>query len=40
VVVKGEKRPESSGSGIYITSATIFKTAPKKNEAYKFSFER
>jgi hypothetical protein len=39
LVVKGEKRPESTGSRVYITSATIFKTAPKKNEAFKFSFE-
>jgi hypothetical protein len=40
LVVKGEKRPESAGSRVYITSATIFKTAPKKNEAFKFSFEK
>ena len=39
LVVKGEKRPESTGTRVYITSATIFKTAPKKNEYYKFSFE-
>ena len=39
LVVKGEKRPESEGTRVYITSATIFKTAPKKNEAFKFSFE-
>jgi len=39
LVVKGEKRPESAGTRVYITSATIFKTAPKKNETYKFSFE-
>ena len=39
LVVKGEKRPESNGSRVYITSATIFKTAPKKNESFKFSFE-
>lgn len=39
LVVKGEKRPESSGSRVYITSATIFKTDSKKNEAFKFSFE-
>jgi hypothetical protein len=36
LVVKGEKRPESAGTRVYITSATIFKTAPKKNETYKF----
>jgi hypothetical protein len=40
LVVKGEKRPEANGSRVYITSATIFKTAPKKNEAFKFSFEK
>jgi len=40
LVVKGEKRPESAGNRVYITSATIFKTAPKKNESYKFSFEK
>jgi len=40
IVVKGEKRPESLGPRVYITSATIFKTAPKKDESYKFSFEK
>ena len=40
IVVKGEKRPESEGAKVYITSATIFKTAAKKNEAFKFSFEK
>jgi hypothetical protein len=40
VVVKGEKRPESSGTRVYIVSATIFKTESKKNESYKFSFEK
>jgi hypothetical protein len=40
IVVKGEKRPESAGTRVYITSATIFKTAPKKNEFYKYSFEK
>jgi hypothetical protein len=39
IVVKGEKRPESAGTRVYITSATIFTTAPKKNESWKFSFE-
>lgn len=39
LVVKGNKRPESEGTRVYITSAIIFKTAPKKNETYKFSFE-
>jgi len=39
LVVKGEKRPEATGTRVYITSATIFNTAPKKNESFKFSFE-
>lgn len=40
IVVKGEKRRESAGTRVYITSATIFKTAPKKNDSFKFSFEK
>jgi hypothetical protein len=39
LVVKGEKRPESAGTRVYITSATVFTTAPKKNESFRFSFE-
>jgi hypothetical protein len=38
VVMKGEKRPESAGTNLYVTEALIFKTAPKKNEGFKFSF--
>ena len=40
LVVKGEKRPESSGTGVYISAALVFKTAAKSNEDYKFSFQR
>ena len=40
LVVKGEKRPESAGTRVYINSAIIFKTEKKKNESYKFSFEK
>jgi hypothetical protein len=40
VVLKGEKRPESEGTRVYITSATIFKTAAKKSDSWKFSFEK
>jgi ADP-ribosylglycohydrolase len=40
LIVKGEKRPESAGTRVYVVSATIFKTAPKKNESFKFSFEK
>jgi ADP-ribosylglycohydrolase len=39
LVVNGEKRPESSGTRVYVTSATIFRTEAKKNENFKFSFE-
>jgi ADP-ribosylglycohydrolase len=39
LTVKGEKRPESEGTRVYITGATIFKTAPKKSDNFKFSFE-
>ena len=40
LVVKGEKRPESSGTRVYITSAVIFKTGSKKSDSYKYSFEK
>lgn len=39
LVVKGEKKPESLGTNIYITQAVIYRTAPKKSYSYKFSFE-
>jgi len=39
VIVRGEKRPESEGTKVYITGAAIFRTAQKKNESFKFSFE-
>jgi hypothetical protein len=39
LVVKGEKKPESIGTAIYISQAVIYKTAPKKSYSYKFSFE-
>ena len=39
LVVNGEKRPESAGTRVYITSATIFTTASKNSDTYKFSFE-
>lgn len=40
LVVKGEKRPESEGTRVYISSANIYKSEPKKNEYFKFSFEK
>ncbi|GAG10029.1 unnamed protein product [marine sediment metagenome] len=40
IVVKGEKKKESEGTGIYLTGAVVFKTAPKINEQVSFSFEK
>jgi ADP-ribosylglycohydrolase. len=40
IVVKGEKRPESSGTNVYVSKAVVFKTADKINENYKFSFQK
>ena len=40
VVVKGEKRPEALAANLYLTKAVIFKTGDKKNENYKFSFQK
>ncbi len=40
LVVKGEKRPESEGTRVYITGAKIFRTEPKKSDNRKFSFEK
>ncbi len=39
-VVKGEKRSESEGTKVYLTSAVIYKTAKKNNESYKFPFQK
>jgi ADP-ribosylglycohydrolase len=38
IVVKGEKRPESADTNIYISGALVFRTGKKLNETYKFSF--
>ena len=40
LVIKGEKRPESIGTRLYISEALVFKTAPKNNIDFKFSFEQ
>ena len=40
VVIKGEKRPEATAANVYLTNAIVFKTASKKNENYKFSFQK
>ena len=39
ITVSGDKRPEAKGSKVYITGASIFKTAPKHNESFKFTFQ-
>jgi hypothetical protein len=39
LLVRADKRPESAGSKVYITQALVFKTAPKNNENFKFTFE-
>jgi len=40
VVVRGEKRPEATAANLYLTKAVVFKTADKKNENFKFSFQK
>lgn len=40
VVVKGEKRPESSATNVYVTEALVFKTTAKKSDNFKFSFQK
>jgi len=40
LVVKGDRRPESEGTNVYLISATIFRTEPKHSASYKFSFEK
>jgi len=39
LLVRGEKRPESEGTKVYVSNALVFKTAPKKDANFKFSFE-
>lgn len=39
LVVKGEKRPESLGCNIGVTSAVVYGTADKANTNFKFSFQ-
>mgnify|MGYP001806049841 CR=1 FL=1 len=39
LVVKGEKRPESEGTGVFVSEAVVFKTSKKISEEYKFSFQ-
>ena len=40
IIVKGEKRPESTGTNVGVWSATVFKTAKKKEEGHLFSFQK
>ena len=40
LVVKGEKRAESSVANVYVSEAVVFKTADKINENYKLSFQK
>jgi len=39
LVNTGSRNPSSLGTRLYITKATIFKTAPKKSAGYLFSFQ-
>ena len=40
IIVTGEKRPEAEAARVYLTGATIFRTDRKKNDTFKFSFEK
>jgi len=40
LVVKGEKKPESEGTNVYVVNAVVYKTGNKANENYKFSFQK
>ncbi len=40
ILVKGEKKPESDGTNVYISELLVFKTANKINENFKFSFQK
>ena len=40
VVVTGDKRPEALAANIYLSKAVVFNTADKKNENYRFSFQK
>ena len=39
-VVKGEKRPESKGTNVYISEVLVFRTSDKISENFKFSFQK
>jgi inosine-uridine nucleoside N-ribohydrolase len=39
LVVNGDKRPESTGTNVYVSNMLVFKTAPKKSDNYKYTFE-
>lgn len=39
LIVKGEKRPEATGTKLYLTKAIVFNSGPKKSDTARFSFE-
>lgn len=39
IIVKGEKRPESEGTNIYLSEAVVFKFVPKVNRYFKFQLK-
>jgi len=39
LVVRGEKRPESEGTRVYVTEAVVFLTGDKRSENTRFSFQ-
>ena len=40
IVLNGDKNPDSNGTRVRISGATVFTTGSKKNETYKLSFEQ
>ena len=40
IVLNGDKNPDSNGTLVRISGATVFTTGSKKNETYKLSFEQ
>lgn len=40
VVVRGEKRPESTGAKVFISQILVFKTMDKTSQNYRFSFQK
>jgi hypothetical protein len=40
LVITGKKKPESSGTNVYLSKAIIYKTGKKKSEQYQFQFNK